>query len=162
MAVFTHRMRYNIDFQMQLRQCRFAILLQGESTIESIFISAMGEIEMENRRKAIDKDIESLLDKCIRVTFRFVVYSLLALPRGAHTYDIEAYCQQVGAAADGGAKIEAACREQERTAKDNISQMSVPPHIMNYCQEVGQSAGGSYQFMEACIKEESKAKDKLY
>jgi len=117
---------------------------------------------MENRRKAIDKDIKSLLDKSIRVTFRFVVYSLLALPLGAHAYDIEAYCQQVGAAADGGAKIEAACREQERTAKDNISQMSVPPHIMNYCQEVGQSAGGSYQFMEACIKEESKAKDKLY
>jgi hypothetical protein len=93
--------------------------------------------------------------------FRFIAFSLIALPLGAHAYDIEAYCTQVGAAAGGGAQLEAACREQEQTAKDNISHMSVPQRIMNYCQEVGQSAGGSYQFMEACIREESKAKDKL-
>jgi hypothetical protein len=93
--------------------------------------------------------------------FRFIAFGLVALPLGAHAYDIEAYCQQVGAAAGGGAQLEAACREQERTAQNNISRMSVPSHVMKYCQEVGQSAGGSYRFMEECIKEESKAKDKL-
>ena len=93
--------------------------------------------------------------------FRVIAFSLVALPLGVHAYDIEAYCQQVGAAAGGGAQLEAACREQERAAQNNISRMSVPSHIMSYCQEVGQSAGGSYQFMEACLKEESKAKDKL-
>jgi hypothetical protein len=123
---------------------------------------AMEEIEMEKRRKTIAKDIGSLLDKYLRKHFRFITLSLIALPFAAHAYDIEAYCQQVGAAAGGGSQLEAACRDQEQTAKDNISRMSVPQRIMNYCQEVGQSAGGSYQFMEACIKEESKAKDKLY
>jgi hypothetical protein len=125
-------------------------------------MSAMEEVEMEKRRKANDKDVASLPDKYLRMKYRFIAFSLVALPFGAHAYDIETYCQQVGAAAGGGAQLEAACREQEQTAKDNISRMSVPPRIMNYCQEVGQSAGGSYQFMEACIKEEAKARDKLY
>jgi len=122
---------------------------------------AMEEIEMEKRRKTIARDIVSLLDKYLRKHFRFIAFSLIVLPLAAHAYDIEAYCQQVGAAAGGGSQLEAACRDQEQTAKDNISRMSVSQRIMNYCQEVGQSAGGSYQFMEACIKEESKAKDKL-
>jgi hypothetical protein len=108
-------------------------------------MSAIKEIEMEKHRKASDREAESLLDKYLRMTFRFIAYSLVALPPGAHAYDIEA-----------------ACREQERTAQDNIRHMSAPPRILNHCQEVGQSAGGSYQFMEACIKEESKAKDRLY
>jgi hypothetical protein len=93
--------------------------------------------------------------------FQLIAFSLVAFPLAAHAYDIEAYCQQVGAAAGGGSQLEAACRAQEQAAKDNISRMSVPPRIMNDCQEVGQSAGGSYQFMEACIKEEAKARDKL-
>jgi hypothetical protein len=93
--------------------------------------------------------------------FRFIAFGLVALPLGARAYDIEAYCQQVGAAAGGGTQLEAACREQERTAQSNISRMSAPSRVMNYCQEVGQSAGGSYQFMEECLKEESKAIDKL-
>jgi hypothetical protein len=93
--------------------------------------------------------------------YRVIAFSLVALPLGARAYDIEAYCQQVGAAAGGGAQLEAACRAQERTAKDNIGRMSVPSGILKYCRQVGQSAGGSYQFMEACIKEESRVKDKL-
>ena len=119
------------------------------------------KIEREKRRKAIDRDVASLLDKYRRMQFRLIAFSLVAFPLAAHAYDIEAYCTQVGAAAGGGSQLEAACRDQEQAAKDNISRMSVPQRIMNYCQEVGQSAGGSYQFMEACIKEESKAKDKL-
>jgi hypothetical protein len=122
---------------------------------------AMEEMEMEKRHKTIAKDVASLLDKYRRMQFRLIAFSLVAFPLAAHAYDIEAYCQQVGAAAGGGSQLEAACRDQEQAAKDNISRMSVPQRIMNYCQEVGQSAGGSYQFMEACIKEESKAKDKL-
>jgi hypothetical protein len=93
--------------------------------------------------------------------FRVVAFSLVALPLGAHAYDIEAYCRQVDAAAGGGSQLEAACREQERAAQYNISRMSVPSRIMKYCEEVGQSAGGSYHYMEACLREESKAKDKL-
>ena len=125
-------------------------------------MSEMEEIGMEKHRKAIDREVVSLLDKYLRMMFRFIAFSLVAFPLGVHAYDIEAYCTQVGAASGGGSRLEAACREQEQTAKDNISRLSVPPRIMNYCQEVGQSAGGSYQFMESCIKEESKAKDKLY
>jgi hypothetical protein len=122
----------------------------------------MKKIERAKHRKAIDRDVAPLLDKYRRMMVRFFACSLVALPLGAHAYDIAAYCQQVGAAAGGGAQLEAACREQEQTAEDNIRHMSVPPRILNYCQEVGQSAGGSYQFMEACLKEESKVKDKLY
>ena len=116
----------------------------------------------EKRHKAIDRDVASLLVKYRCMQFQIIAFSLVAFPLAAHAYDIEAYCQQVGAAAGGSAQLESACRDQEQTAKDNISSLSVPQRIMNYCQEVGQSAGGSYQFMEACIKEESKAKDKLY
>ena len=119
------------------------------------------KIGREKRRKAIARDVAPLRDKYRRMQFRLIAFSLVAFPFAAHAYDIEAYCQQVGAAAGGGSQLEAACRDQEQTAKDNISRMSVSQRIMNYCQEVGQSAGGSYQFMEACIKEESKAKDKL-
>ena len=126
------------------------------------FMFDSGEIEMEPGRKTIAGDIGSLLDKYLRTNFRLIAFSLVTLPLAAHAYDIEAYCQQVGAAAGGGSELEAACREQEQSAKDTISRMSIPSRILNYCQEVGQSAGGSYQFMEACIKEESKAKDKLY
>jgi len=117
---------------------------------------------MELPRKTIAGDIVSLLDKYLRNNCRLIAFSLIALPLGAHAYDIEAYCTQVGAAAGGGAQLEAACRDQERTAKDNISQMSVPPRVLNYCREVGESAGGSYQFMESCLKEESKVNDKPY
>lgn len=119
------------------------------------------KIVREKRRKAIDRDVASLRDKYRRMQFRLIAFSLVAFPLGAQAYDIDAYCTQVGDAAGGGSQLEAACRDQEQTAKDNISRMSVSPRIMNYCQEVGQSAGGSYQFMEACIKEESKVKDKL-
>jgi hypothetical protein len=121
----------------------------------------MEVIGMEIRRKMIARDIVSLLEKYLRKNVQFIAITLVALPLGAQAYDIDAYCTQVGAAAGGDAQLEAACREQERTAKDNISQMSVPPRILNYCQEVGQSAGGSYQFMESCLKEESKVNDKL-
>jgi hypothetical protein len=95
------------------------------------------------------------------MSFRVIALGLTALPLGAHAYDIEAYCQQVGAGVEGSAQVEAACREQERTAQAHIQHMSAPARIMKYCEEVGQSAGGSYQIMEACIKEEAKAKDEL-
>jgi hypothetical protein len=120
------------------------------------------EIEIEPGRKTIAGDIASLLDKYLRTNFRLIAFSLIAFSNGAHAYDIEAYCTQVGTAAGGGARLEAACREQEQAAKDNISRMSVPSRVMSYCQEVGQAAGGSYQFMASCIKEESKADDKPY
>ncbi len=93
--------------------------------------------------------------------FRYIAFSLVTLPLGAHAYDIDTYCKQVGAAAGDGSRLEAACREREQTAKTDIGHMSVPPGILDYCREIGQSAGGSYQFMEACIKEESRAEDKL-
>jgi predicted solute-binding protein len=120
------------------------------------------EIEMEPGHETTAGDIASLLNRYLRKNFRLIAISLIALPSGAHAYDTEAYCTQVGAAAGGGAQLVAACREQEQTAKDNISRMSVPSRVMSYCQQVGQAAGGSYQFMESCIKEESKADDKLY
>jgi hypothetical protein len=93
--------------------------------------------------------------------FQWIVLSLASLPVGAQAFDIDAYCQQVGSAAGDGAKLEAACREQERAARSNIERMTVPPNIMEYCQSVGQSAGGSYQFMEKCLQEEVKSGDKL-
>ena len=93
--------------------------------------------------------------------FRLIVLSLASLPVGAHAFDIDAYCKQVDTAADGGAKLEAACREQESAARNNIEGMTVPSNVMEYCQGVGQSAGGSYQFMEKCLKEEVKSGDKL-
>lgn len=93
--------------------------------------------------------------------FRLIALGLIILPVGAQAFDIDAYCRQVGAAADSGAKLEAACREQERAARSNIESMTVPSNIMEYCQGVGQSAGGSYQFMEKCLQEEAKSGDKL-
>ena len=120
------------------------------------------EIEREKHHRVTCKNVAALPDKTPGMKFRFLVFGLVALPLGAHAYDIDAYCKQVGAAAGNGSRLEAACREREQTAKAEIGRMSVPPGILNYCRQVGQSAGGSYQFMEACIKEESKAKDKLY
>jgi hypothetical protein len=122
---------------------------------------SVDEVETEIHRRVIEQDVTSLPDKTPGMKFRFLVFGLVALPLGAHAYDIDAYCKQVGAAAGNGSRLEAACREREQTAKAEIGRMSVPPGILNYCRQVGQSAGGSYQFMEACIKEESMAKDKL-
>lgn len=119
------------------------------------------QAEREKHHKAVDQDVASLPDNTPGMKLRFLVFSLVALPLGAHAYDIDAYCKEVGGAASDGSRLEAACREREQTAKAEIGRMSVPPGILNYCRQVGQSAGGSYQFMEACIKEESMAKDKL-
>ena len=90
-----------------------------------------------------------------------IAAGLIALPLAAHAFDIDAYCQQVGAAAGGSAQLEAACREQEQRARNNISHMTVSPRVMDYCQGVGQSAGGSYEFTEQCLREEAKSGDKL-
>ena len=93
--------------------------------------------------------------------FRWIAFGLTILPVGAQAFDIDAYCKQVGAAADGGAQMEVACRDQESAARSEIERMTVTPRVMDYCRGVGQSAGGSYQFMEECLKEEAKSGDKL-
>ena len=95
------------------------------------------------------------------MNFRLIALSLAALPVAAYAFDIDVYCKQVGVAAGGSAKLEAACLEQERTARSNIDHMTVPSSVMEYCRGVGQSAGGSYQFMEKCLQEEVKSGDKL-
>jgi hypothetical protein len=92
---------------------------------------------------------------------RLTALGLIAISHAAHAFDIEAYCRSVGAAAGGGAQLEAVCREQEQAARNVIDRMTAPPHTRDYCQQVGQSAGGSYQIMEACLEEEAKAGDKL-
>jgi hypothetical protein len=97
------------------------------------------------------------------VKFQLIAMSLTVLPLAvqAQAFDSDAYCQQVGAAAGGGAQLETDCREQERMARSNIDRMRVAPAVMDYCRQVGQSAGGSYRFMESCLREEAKTGDRL-
>jgi len=95
------------------------------------------------------------------VKLKLIATCLTALPFAAQAFDIDAYCQQVGAAAGGGAQLEADCREQERTARNNIEGMSVAPRVLDYCRQIGQSAGGSYRFMESCLREEAESGDRL-
>ena len=87
----------------------------------------------------------------------FVVFGFV----NAYAFDINSYCHQVADSIGGSYVIEKTCREQEHTAKSNISSMSVPSRIEKYCKEVAQSIGGSYVIMETCIQQELEAKNSL-
>jgi hypothetical protein len=76
-------------------------------------------------------------------------------------YDTKAYCQELSEISGGSAQIEVYCREEEKTSKNNILNMSYSSKAMNYCQEIGKISGGSYSILEVCLKDEAEAELKL-
>jgi hypothetical protein len=76
-------------------------------------------------------------------------------------YDTKAYCQEISEIYGGSSQFEGYCREEEKTSKNNILNMSYSTKAMNYCKEIGKIAGGSYNILEICLKDEAAAELKL-
>lgn len=74
--------------------------------------------------------------------------------------DIEGYCQKIlgGPDAESGAVYK--CIQQERSAKDELAEMNIPPEVEKRCRKLSDSTGGSYQVMLACVQQEMPVKKK--
>ncbi|MBI5739352.1 MAG: hypothetical protein HZA16_01415 [Nitrospirae bacterium] len=65
--------------------------------------------------------------------------------------EIEQYCRKVSGE---DAESMSICMRQERSAKDELAGMTIPPLIEKRCRRLSESTGGSYQVMLTCIQQE--------
>jgi len=69
--------------------------------------------------------------------------------------EIEQYCRKVSGE---DAEFMSTCISQERSAKDELAGITIPPHIEKRCRRLSESTGGSYQVMLTCVQQEMPAR----
>ncbi|MBI5056434.1 MAG: hypothetical protein HZB61_07455 [Nitrospirae bacterium] len=74
--------------------------------------------------------------------------------------DIEVYCRKILGGPDADNEAVYQCIQQERSAKDQLAEMNIPPEVEKRCRKLSDSTGGSYQVMLTCVQQEMPVKKK--
>jgi hypothetical protein len=68
--------------------------------------------------------------------------------------DIEQYCIKIYGNREGSQKAMMTCLQQERSARQELSRMTIPVEVAEYCRKLSASTGGSYSVMLTCVRNE--------
>jgi len=68
--------------------------------------------------------------------------------------DIEQYCIKIYGKRVGSQKAMITCLQQERSARLELSRMTIPADVAEYCRRLSASTGGSYSVMLTCVRKE--------
>jgi len=68
--------------------------------------------------------------------------------------EIENYCVRIYGERDGSRRAMMTCLQQERSARMELSRMTIPADLAEYCRKLSASTGGSYSVMLACVQKE--------
>ena len=68
--------------------------------------------------------------------------------------EIENYCIKIYGDREGSRKAMMTCLRQERSARMELSRMTIPADLAEYCRKLSASTGGSYSVMLACVQKE--------
>jgi hypothetical protein len=97
-----------------------------------------------------------------------MAFCALALtPYGVHaqqaapSFDVKAYCHNIGEVSGGSAELELSCRHHESDAAMWIRLHPTSTNTYLYCKNIGQTAGGSFELMQSCIQHEEQAQQQL-
>ena len=68
--------------------------------------------------------------------------------------DMEQYCIKIYGNREGSRKAMMTCLQQERSARLELSRMTIPAEVAEYCRQLSASTGGSYSVMLTCVQKE--------
>jgi len=68
--------------------------------------------------------------------------------------DIEQYCIKIYGDREGSKRAMMTCLQQERSARVELSRITIPVEVAEYCRKLSASTGGSYSVMLTCVQKE--------
>jgi hypothetical protein len=89
---------------------------------------------------------------CLSIVGLFSCSTLRERP-ATHS-DIEQYCIKIYGNREGSQKAMMTCLQQERSAKEELSRLTIPVEVAEYCRKLSASTGGSYSVMLTCVRSE--------